>query len=95
MLPLLDTAPPVRLLRVLEWPSSTGEWGNNRASACSPDGPLRCLFRYVVDDTERGRFGRGDEGDRRPGLSALYDDFRLGFGLLVLDGAGDCCAGGV
>jgi len=49
----------------------------------------------VVDDTERGRAGLGDAGDRVPELSALNDDERLITGLVVLDEAGDWCEGGV
>jgi hypothetical protein len=49
----------------------------------------------VVDDTERGRAGLGETGDRVPVLSALNEDERLMTGLVVLDEAGDWWDGGV
>lgn len=43
-----------------------------------------------MEDVERGRFGLGDEGDRRYGFSLLYEDARLRTGLVGLEDAGDC-----
>lgn len=95
MLPLLESALPAPWALIAPGgPSSIGDCGNEETSAGSAEGPRRCLLRYTVEDTDRGRFGRGDSGAAE--LSVQYDGVLLRLGLAVFDGAGDCwCAGGV
>lgn len=58
------------------------------------EGDRLCLWRYEVEDIDRGGVGRIIEGDRGP-PSSIYDELRLNAGLVGLEEAGDCCDGGV
>lgn len=53
-----------------------------------------CLFRYEVDESERGSAGRW-EATGESGLGSMYEWLRLRMGLLVLEEAGDRWVGGV